>query len=155
LATSNTISGAGNGSYGYRAQVCNAGGCGPWSGTGNITVALSPAPPGAPSVSVSGPSYRPVVRVSWVTIAGATSYQVEETHPQTGVFLAYNGSGTTFSGLIYASGEVSYRMKACSSVGCSPYGPYASVWLESSSPLMRQKAAEADAKAAQDKEASP
>jgi hypothetical protein len=155
LAISKATSGKGNGSYGYRAQACNAGGCGPWSGTGSITVALSPATPGAPSVSVSGPSYRPVVRVSWVTIAGATSYQVEETHPQTGVFLAYNGSGTTFSGLIYASGEVSYRMKACSSVGCSPYGPYASVWLESSSPLMRQKAAEADAKAAQDKEASP
>jgi hypothetical protein len=155
LAISKATSGKGNGSYGYRAQACNAGGCGPWSGTGSITVALSPATPGAPSVSVSGPSYRPVVRVTWVTIAGATSYQVEQTHPQTGVSLAYNGSGTTFSGMIYASGEVSYRMKACSSVGCSPYGPYASVWLESGSPLMRQKAAEADAKAAGGKEASP
>ncbi|MEO7067920.1 MAG: hypothetical protein ABI114_13480 [Rhodanobacter sp.] len=64
------------------------------------------------------------------------------------------GATTSFSGLIYASGQVSYRVKACSSLGCSPYGPYASVWLESSSLLMRRQAAEAAAQATKDKETS-
>ncbi|MEO7067924.1 MAG: RHS repeat protein, partial [Rhodanobacter sp.] len=147
-------SGKSNGSYGYRAQACNAGGCGPWSGTGTVTVYLSPATPGAPVLSVTGPGYRPVVHVSWAAISGATSYEVEQTHPQEGVSVIPGGSATSFSGLIYASGEVSYRVKACSSLGCSPYGPYASVWLESSSELMRRKAAEEAAQAAKDKGAS-
>jgi hypothetical protein len=44
-ATSKALSGKANGSYGYRVQACNAGGCGPWSSTGTITVALVPAVP--------------------------------------------------------------------------------------------------------------
>ena len=142
------------GSYGYRAQACNAGGCGPWSATGSVTVALSPATPGAPSLSVTGPSYRPVVKVSWSAITGATNYQVEQSHPQDGVSLAYNGAGTSFSSLVYADGQVRYRMKACNSIGCSPYGPYASVSLMSGGDLMFRNAAEAAAQAAQDKETS-
>jgi YD repeat-containing protein len=162
-ATSMAIGGKGNASYGYRAQACNAGGCGPWSGTGTVTVALSPATPDAPSLSVTGPSYRPVVNVSWAAIAGATSYQVEKTHPQDGVSVSTFGSVTSFSGLIFADGDLSYRVKACSSQGCSPYGPDASVWLVSGSGFMRAKAAEVDAqaakaaqaaKSAQDKESS-
>jgi hypothetical protein len=154
-ATGKAISGQGNGSYGYRAQACNAGGCGPWSATGSVTVALSPATPDAPNLSVTGPSYRPVVNVSWAAISGATSYQVEQNHPQDGVSMAYNGSGTSVSSLIYADGTVSYRMKACSSIGCSPYGPEASVTLASGGYRTRRQAAVPATQVTQDKESSP
>ncbi|QRP64039.1 fibronectin type III domain-containing protein [Rhodanobacter sp. FDAARGOS 1247] len=130
-ATSKALSGKGNGTYGYRVQACNAGGCGAWSGTGSIAVTLIPATPGAPSLSISGPSYKPVVNVSWTAVTGATSYQLEETHPQDGVIVINNGSATSWQELIYASGTVTFRVKACSSAGCSAFGAYGSIMLNS------------------------
>lgn len=128
-AASKAISGKGNASYGYRAQACNAGGCGPWSGTGSITVHLSPATPAIPSVSTTGPSYRPVVHVSWTAVAGATNYQLGQTDPEDGVTVSNFGTTTSFSALMLVNGEVAYRVSACSSRGCSPYSDYGSVYL--------------------------
>ncbi|EIL97953.1 hypothetical protein RHOFW104T7_06615 [Rhodanobacter thiooxydans] len=130
-ATSWNTSGKGSGTYGYQVQACNAGGCGPWSSTSSITVTVIPATPGTPSTSVSGPSYKPVVSVSWGAVSGATSYQLEETHPQDGVSIVYNGSATSWSQLIFATGTVQFRVKACNSAGCSAFSNYSSVVLNS------------------------
>ena len=130
-ATSWNASGKGNGTYGYQVQACNAGGCGPWSSASSITVSVIPATPGTPSTSVSGPSNKPVVSVSWGAVSGATSYQLEETHPQDGVHIVYNGSGTSWSALTFATGTVQYRVKACNSAGCSAFSNYSSVMLNS------------------------
>ena len=132
-ASSDAISGRGNASYGYRAQACNAGGCGPWSGTGGITVHLSPDTPVEPSVSTTGPSYRPVVHVSWTAVAGATNYQLEQTDPDNGVSVSNVGTTTSFSQLMLVDGEVAFRVSACSSQGCSPYSDYGSVYLNAGS----------------------
>ena len=129
--TSKALSGKGNGTYGYRAQACNAGGCGPWSGTATITVTLVPAIPAKPGVSASGPSYRPVVSVSWVAVAGATSYQVEGNHPDDGVSIYYNGPNTSFSQLIFATGPMTFRVKACNAIGCSGWSSYGTIMLYS------------------------
>jgi hypothetical protein len=150
-ATSRAISGKSNGTYGYRARACNAGGCGPWSSTKSSAVTLIPATPGTPSLSVSGPYYKPVVNGSWTAVAGATSYQVEETHPQEGVSTSDNGSSTSFSALIYASGTVKFRVKACNSAGCSAYSGYASVMLQSGMDLLDAAPQE---QVTQDKESS-
>ena len=42
-ATSWSTSGRSNGTYQYRVQACNGGGCGPWSGTATVTVAMTPS----------------------------------------------------------------------------------------------------------------
>ncbi|MDW2981379.1 MAG: hypothetical protein WBG81_09410 [Rhodanobacter sp.] len=130
-AMSWNASGKGSGTYGYQVQACNVGGCGPWSSTGSITVTVIPATPGTPSTSVSGPSYKPVVSVSWGAVSGATSYQLEETHPQDGVDIVYNGSATSWSQLIFATGTVQFRVKACNSAGCSAFSGYKGVTLNS------------------------
>ena len=52
-ATSKALSGKGNGSYGYQAQACNAGGCGPWSSIGTTTVLLPPTAPENLSASIA------------------------------------------------------------------------------------------------------
>lgn len=137
------------------ATTCNAGDCGPWSSVKTITVTLAPATPAAPSVSVSGPSYKPVVHVSWAAIAGATSYQVEANHPQEGVSIYYNGPNTSFSQLIYASGQMSFRVKACSATACSGWGGYGYVNLNSGSMLPLKKAPAKGAHDTEDKEPMP
>jgi YD repeat-containing protein len=131
-ATSAALSGKGNGTYGYRTQACNAGGCGPWSTTAAVGVTLIPATPlYPPSVSYTGPSYKPVVNVQWSAASSATSYQLEQTHPQEGVSIVYTGAGTSWSALTFATGTVKYRVKACSSAGCSGFSPYGSIVLNS------------------------
>jgi hypothetical protein len=137
-ARSKTFSGKDNGSYGYRVQACNTGGCGIWSNTRTITVALIPAIPGTPSVTRSGSTYKPKVNVSWSGVADATSYQLEETHPQDGVELLNVGANTNWSQLILASGVVKFRVKACSSAGCSAFSGYGSITLNSSSSYLEQ-----------------
>lgn len=44
-AISKAIGGKGNGTYGYRVQACNVGGCGSWSAIKSIGVTLIPATP--------------------------------------------------------------------------------------------------------------
>ncbi|HWX65436.1 MAG TPA: hypothetical protein VNZ27_03310 [Rhodanobacter sp.] len=130
-STSWGTSGKGNGTYGYHVQACNAGGCGPWSGVGTITVALIPAAPAVPYIGVSGPYYKPVVLVSWAAVPNATSYQLEQTDPVNGVNIVYIGSSTSLSQLILVNGTVQFRVMACSSAGCSAFSGYRSVTLHS------------------------
>lgn len=69
--------------------------------------------------------------MSWGAVADATSYQLEETHPQDGVDIVYTGSATSWSQLIYATGTVQFRVRACNSAGCSAFSEYRSIVLNS------------------------
>ncbi|MEY2159389.1 MULTISPECIES: hypothetical protein [unclassified Rhodanobacter] len=121
VAVSWGASGKGNGTYGYQAQACNAGGCGPWSGVGSITVALPPAAP----ASVTAPSYVHGVQyyVTWTASVTATSYNVQRNN------LTYGGSSivATTSGTsatIAAPGssvDLQYAVQACNAAGCSGF----------------------------------
>ena len=84
-------------------------------------------------MSVSGPSYKPVVAVSWNATSGASSYTLEQTMPDGSVQTSRGITGTSVSSLIYASGEVEYRVKACNAAGCSGWSGYRGVFLESGS----------------------
>ena len=59
------VCGKGNGTYGYRVQGCNAGGCGPFSGTATVTVALIPAAPTNLTWTLTGPATKrtPTLRI--------------------------------------------------------------------------------------------
>ncbi|TPG03897.1 RHS repeat protein, partial [Rhodanobacter glycinis] len=128
-ATSLAISGKSSASYGYQVQACNSSGCGPWSTTQTIAVGVIPAVPAAPQISTSGPYYKPVVHASWAAVAWAGSYTLEETDPDGSVSNMYVGPNTTASALILQNGTVKFRVKACSSAGCSAWSGYGSVNL--------------------------
>jgi YD repeat-containing protein len=136
-ATSMAISGKTSGSYGYRVEACNANGCGQWSATRTIAVGVIPATPATPTVSASGPSYKPVVTVRWGAVAGATSYTVEITDPGSSVGdTFYTGPNTSASSLVFATGTVKFRVKACNATGCSGWSGYGSITLQSDLGLM-------------------
>ncbi|MEO9000743.1 MAG: hypothetical protein ABI287_04235 [Rhodanobacter sp.] len=120
-ATSAAISGKGNGTYGYRAQACNAGGCGPWSGTGTVTVALAPAAP----ASVTAPSYvkGTPYTISWSASSGSTSYKVLRTDEDTGSSSIIGTTANTSLGVLAPidTQTLQYAVQACNASGCSAF----------------------------------
>jgi len=120
-ARTKAISGKSNGSYGYRVQACNTGGCGAWSSTKTITVALVPAVPSSLNVSSTGLPGRPIVHVTWNAASRATSYQLQGDHPQDGTSIYYDGPNTSFSQLILGTNDMYFRVRACNAAGCSAW----------------------------------
>ncbi|WP_426701007.1 hypothetical protein ACPPVV_16770 [Rhodanobacter sp. Col0626] len=124
-ATSKAFSGKTNASYGYRVRASNAGGPGPLSTTQVVVVGLIPAAPAAPHITISGPEWKPVFALTWSAVPWATRYEVEELNSD-GAMALYNGPNTTTSALVLDEGTVSFRVRACSSYGCSAWSGYTS-----------------------------
>jgi len=118
-ATSDSVSGEGNGSYGYQVQACNAGGCGPWSSADTVAVALIPATPTLTVTQTPGASSHIIASLTWTAEPNATTYVVQE---ETGATITqvYSGSNTTWSGG-YTGALRTFRVEACNSSGCSPW----------------------------------
>ena len=123
-ATSYHASGKGSGSYGYRVQACNVGGCGPWSNTDVTTVLLAPSPPG--SIHVPASSGGPIA-ISWSASATATSYRLEQSVNSGAWSQVYAGGGTSKTMTAPATGSYRYRVRACNATGCSGYRTSAAV----------------------------
>jgi hypothetical protein len=120
-AVSWSTSGRANGSYGYHVQACNAGGCGPWSAVGTITVALPPAVP----ASVTAPSYvhGTTYYITWSAAATATSYKVQKTSLDTGsvVIVATTAATSATMPSPTLSQYLQYAVQACNAAGCSAF----------------------------------
>jgi len=123
-ATSWSTSGKANGTYGYRVQACNAGGCGPFSSTGTISVALVPAQPtGAVIHDVVVNPKKENRTMTWNQVATATSYQILD-HTSNHVVYnnVYNSAGflleTGAAGLLPLH---DFQIRACNATGCSAY----------------------------------
>ena len=77
-ATSTSLSGTTNGAtYGYRAQACNAGGCGPWGSVASIDIAIPPPDP----INVYANDYiqstkLETLTIVWDAVSGASRYEV-------------------------------------------------------------------------------
>jgi len=124
-ATSWGASGQATATYGYRVQACNAGGCGPWSGTATTNVLL---PPGsAPSLSVPGSSTTGSYTVSWGAVATASSYTLQESVNGGGWTTVQSGSATSWSTSGRATGSYAYHVQACNASGCGPWSGSATV----------------------------
>jgi len=118
---SESFSGKADAIYGYRVRASNSGGNGPWSGIKTTEVAKVPAVPAGLTVSMSGPSYKPVVHVSWKAAARASRYDLEVTR-NGGVPQVMNvGNVTSTSSLEMGGGDLRYRVRGCNGVGCSSW----------------------------------
>ncbi|HWX66218.1 MAG TPA: hypothetical protein VNZ27_07260, partial [Rhodanobacter sp.] len=124
-----STSGRGNGTYGYHVQACNAGGCGPWSGVGSITVTLIPTTPTGLSATLYAtysPDTRPpktdyTLTGSWSGVAGASSYNFHYCQ-QNGTCATTNTTATSIPEFTVIPGPtVSVTVQACNASGCSAW----------------------------------
>ncbi|MGB3747880.1 MAG: RHS repeat protein [Rhodanobacter sp.] len=120
-ATSKAFSSKGNASYGYRAQACNAGGCGAWSAGGTIVVTLPPAAPATVTApfSVLGKPYN----ITWSASATATSYKVQRTNLDDGstAIVATTAATSATMPTPITSQFLHYAVQACNAGGCSAF----------------------------------
>jgi len=112
-------SGKGNGSYGYRVQACNAGGCSAFSNTGTIAVSLVPPVPTSVQ-TLKQPAGNGIVHFlgAWGAVTGATRYEVMRNGVQ-----VYSGTSTSY---MLQSGTVQFlqftnSVRACNASGCSAW----------------------------------
>jgi YD repeat-containing protein len=126
--TSWGTSGRGSGTYGYQAQACNAGGCGPWSGASNVSVLLIPATPTGLSSTLYATYYsdtRPPKTVytltgSWSGMAGASNYNFHYCQ-QSGSCYTTNTTATSIPEFTVQGATVSVTVQACNANGCSAW----------------------------------
>jgi YD repeat-containing protein len=138
-STSWGAGGKGNGTYGYQVQACNAGGCGPWSGTNTITVTLIPATPAGltatiemtnlsgNALSASIGSVTPQARgyaynlsASWAASSGASSYTFQYCKSG-GTCATHTGSTTSVAPFAVTGTAYTVSVQACNASGCSAY----------------------------------
>lgn len=117
-ATSKALSGKGNGSYGYQAQACNVGGCGPWSSVGTTVVLLPPAVPASITVPATSSGS---IAVSWTASSTATSYTLQQRLGSGSWSSVYTGAATSSTRTVTTSGSYTYQVQACNTSGCSAY----------------------------------
>ena len=110
-----------NGSYGYRVQACNSSGCGAWSVTATITVAIPPVPASAPALSVPSVSYTGSYAVSWGGVSAATSYTLQEQVNGGGWTTVQASGATNWNTSGRGAATYGYRVQACNVSGCGPW----------------------------------
>ncbi|MEJ1096994.1 MULTISPECIES: RHS repeat protein [unclassified Pseudoxanthomonas] len=126
-ATSMSVSGKANATYGYVARGCNAGGCGPWSAEASTVVNVPPAIPATPTgLSVS--RFRDeelqtmVAHVNWSASYGATYYEVQEKKGTAAAVVFNNGPATSVRRTgVGTTAALTYWVRACSANGCSAW----------------------------------
>ena len=116
-AISWNASNQGNGTYAYRVQGCNGGGCGPWSNTGPTVVTHPPA--SAPILSTPTGSNTGSYTVSWTSVATATSYALQQQINGGSWTTIQNTSATIWNANGEGDGTFAYRVQACNVGGCS------------------------------------
>lgn len=120
-ALSQIIEGRNNGAFSYRAQACNAAGCGRWGALATVFVQRPPYAPAGITVPTSGPSGH--YTVSWLPPSprdvGPTTYTLQERFNDQASVDAYQGAdlSAVFAGK--AAGSYAYQIKACNPYGCS------------------------------------
>ncbi|MDE0451524.1 MAG: Ig-like domain-containing protein [Gammaproteobacteria bacterium] len=126
-STSESISDKPDGTYSYRARACaGTGNCSDWSSTESVAVER---PPGAPTLTVPATDSDGRYKVSWTSVSGSTSYELEE-KPAGGSFSnVYDGGKTSKTITGKADGTYSYRVRACKST-CGSWSSTESVVVE-------------------------
>ncbi|SEM54414.1 YD repeat-containing protein [Luteibacter sp. UNCMF331Sha3.1] len=115
------VCGKGAGSYGYRVQGCNAGGCGPFSGTSTVTVSLVPPVPVGIHMddTVVGRSER--LTIYWNASPGATRYEIFNIKLNKIVYSGTGLSNQVEAGTVPYEMKYTYQLRACNDQGCSAW----------------------------------
>jgi predicted phage tail protein len=127
--TSKARTGRTTGTWGYRVRACNASGCGAYSAIKSTVVTLPPG--GAPTLSGPTSAFAPAsYTISWTSVSGAASYQLEQRLNSGSWTTVHNGAGTSkgFSGVM--AGSWGYRVRACNAAGCGAYSAIHTVWVD-------------------------
>jgi YD repeat-containing protein len=115
--TSLAVSGKTSGSYAYQVRACRDTVCGNWSVP--VAVAVNIPPASAPTLSAPASAPNGNYSVTWIQVAGATSYTLEESANGGAWGQAYSGAGISQSYTAKPAGSYAYRVKACNLAGCS------------------------------------
>jgi len=114
--------------YGFGVRACDTYNCSGYTWTSTLVEVA--APTSAPTISATSSVYPgKTVAVSWTSVAGATSYDIEYFVNGADQGLAYSGAATSLTtgaasgtvGTVYA-----YKARACNSTGCSGWSAGAS-----------------------------
>ena len=119
-ARTKAISGKGNGSYGYRVQACNAGGCGAWSGIKTVAVALAPGMPTGAYIEYRITAKTETYQAHWNAVADATYYEAKRNDTGASVYSGTNTAYVIKTGLIPQLPDYyGFSVRACNDAGCS------------------------------------
>ncbi|MGS2724925.1 RHS repeat-associated core domain-containing protein [Porticoccus sp. GXU_MW_L64] len=121
-STSKAFSGQAAGNHEYAVRACKTTGsytsCSAWRYS-NPTNVVPPSTPGTPSAPTS--SSNGAYTVSWGVISGANTYELQRQINGAGWTTVQNIGATSRSEAGLSNGTYGYRVRACSSIGCSPY----------------------------------
>ena len=132
-AISKALAGKTPGTYGYRVRACNIGGCSGSSATVSVSVTLSLTSPSLTG-DTSGSADYPH-SLSWTSVPGAVSYELQQSYNSGSFGTVYNGPLTTAS-YQRRGGTYRYRVRACASGSCSAYSATHTVNVANSTNLV-------------------
>ena len=116
-----------NTEYFYQLEACNSGGCSGRSAEFSVATRVSP-----PVLTVVAQSDSEI-EVTWITVQGATVYNIYRSTVSGGMYATISGDGLSSTLTLYTDSGLSayteyfYQMDACNSGGCSRRLPESSV----------------------------
>lgn len=120
-ATSWQVDGYANGSYSYKVQACNVGGCGPWSQAAIVTVTHLAPPASAPTLTLPSSNTTGSYSITWTSVAHASRYVLQEKINQGSWVTKLDKNATRWSTSGQGDGSYSYRARACNDAGCGSW----------------------------------
>ncbi|MBU1751784.1 MAG: hypothetical protein KKA73_29255, partial [Chloroflexi bacterium] len=132
--TEHAVSGQTTGRWYYRVRATNTIGDGPWSSTQDVGVC-----PAAPTLyAISNPECDGDYTVDWSSVAGATSYTLEEDDNAafTSPTVAYSGSDTEHAVSGQTTGRWYYRVRASNAGGDSAWSGTQDVGVCPAAPVL-------------------
>jgi YD repeat-containing protein len=134
--TSWSVAGRLNGNYAYRIQACNDSGCGPWSTSSTVVVAIPGPPAAAPGLSVpASPVVSSSYAIVWNGVATANYYVLQEQVNGGAWTMVQNNEATSWGATGRGNATYGYRVQACNAVGCGPWSAAASVRVAANYPI--------------------
>jgi len=108
------------GLYYYRVQAVSDGGPGAWSETAMLELTVPPPPQVHLAAVVYGYEHGSY-ELRWQAVYGATRYELEETHDETGESRIITLTGTTYPVTGQPVGTYIYRVRACHEFACGEW----------------------------------
>ena len=115
-----------DGLYAYRSRWYNPQGpqgsqYSYWSNIVYVDVYVSELPSSTPNLSVPASDSDGTFNVSWGASSGASHYQLQRRLNSGGWSTVQNNSSTSYTNSNLNTGNYSFRVRACNSVGCTSY----------------------------------